>query len=78
MAGLTRDADTDYLILPKPPGLLDTLLEGDSLLGSLSRRDLAVLAQLPEVGEHVRAVEAMLQLRAEPVWVMLPHGIRLR
>jgi protease-4 len=78
MGGLARDADVDYLILPKPPNILETFLEGDSLLGSLSSKELSVLAQVPELGEHARAVEAMLQLRAEPVWVMLPHGIRLR
>jgi protease-4 len=78
MGGLARDADVDFLILPKPPNLLETFMEGDSLLGSLSSKELSVLAQFPEVGEHARAVETMLELRAEPVWLMLPHGLRLR
>src|SRR5262249_38553888 len=32
LGGLARDADVDYLILPKPPNLLETFLEGDALL----------------------------------------------
>jgi hypothetical protein len=77
MAGLAKDADVDYLYLPKPPGILESFLESDPLLGSLSAREWAVLGRLPEIGDHARALEAMLQLRAEPVWVMLPHGLRM-
>ena len=76
--GLAKDADVDYLILPKSRSFLDTLMEGGSPLGSLSARELSILSQLPEIGDHALAVEAMLQLRGEPVWVMLPHGIRVR
>jgi ClpP class serine protease len=70
MGGLARDADVDFLTLPRPPGLLETFGEGRSLLGSLAR--------LPEVGDHARAVQALLALRGERVWVMMPHGVRLR
>ncbi|MBI3824122.1 MAG: signal peptide peptidase SppA [Planctomycetes bacterium] len=78
MGGLKADTDVDYLILPKARSFLDTLAEGGSPLGALSAKELSVLANLPELGEHAHAVEAMLQLRTEPVWVMLPHGIRVR
>jgi len=79
MGGLTRDADTDYLVLPKPPPLFNfTTEEGDPLLGTLSSKTLSLFGQFPEFGEHAGAVEAILQLSAEPVWVMLPHGIRVR
>ena len=78
MAGLAKETDVDYLILPKPRRFLDTLMEGGSPFSSLTSKELSVLAHLPEVGEHARAVEAMLQLRGEPVWVMLPHAIRMR
>ena len=78
MGGLAKDADVDYLILPKPRSIMDTLMENGSPLGSLSSRELSLLARMPEVGEHARMMEALLQLRTEPVWVMLPHGIRVR
>jgi protease-4 len=78
MGGLAKDAEVDYLILPKPRSFMDNLLEGGSPLGSLSSRELSLLANLPEVGEHARMVDALLQMRTEPVWVMLPHGIRMR
>lgn len=78
MGGLAKDADVDYLILPKPRSFLDTLAEGGSPLSTLSSKELSVLANLPEIGEHARMVDAMMQMRTEPVWVMLPHGIRVR
>ena len=78
MGGLAKETEVDYLILPKPRSVLDTLMEGGSPFSSLTSKELAVLANLPEVGDHARTVEAMLQLRAEPVWVMLSHGIRVR
>src|ERR1019366_77535 len=78
IGGLTKETEVDYLILPKPRSFLDTLMEGESPLGSLSSRELSLLANLPEIGAHARTVEAMLQLRTEPVWLMLPHGIRVR
>jgi protease-4 len=78
LGGLSKNTDVDYLILPKPRSFMDTLMEGGSPLGSLSARELSVLGSLPEVGHHARMMEAMLQMRTEPVWVMLPHGIRVR
>jgi protease-4 len=78
LGGLAKDADVDYLILPKPRSFLDALAEGGSPLSSLSSKELAVLANLPELGEHARMVDAMMQMRTEPVWLMLPHGIRVR
>lgn len=78
MGGLAKDADVDYLILPKARSFLDSLMEGGSPLSSLSAKELSILASVPELGDHARMLEALLQLRAEPVWVMMPHGIRVR
>ena len=78
MGGLPKETEVDYLVLPKARNFLDSLMEGGSPLGSLSSRELSLLSKLPEFGDHARAVEALLQLRNEPVWVMLPHGIRVR
>jgi len=78
LGGLAKDTDVDYLILPKARSFMDNLMEGGSPLGSLSSKELSLLASMPEIGEHARMMEAMLQLRAEPVWVMMPHGVRVR
>lgn len=73
-AGLAADADIDYLVLPKPRSFLDTLLDKDS--GSLfAARDLA---RIPELTAHLRTVDAMLQLRTEPVWLMMPFDMELK
>ncbi len=78
LGGLAKDADVDYLILPKARSFMDTLMEGGSPLSSLSSKELSVLTRLPEVGAHAQMLDALLQLRSEPVWVMMPHGIRVR
>jgi protease IV len=78
MGGLTKETEVDFLVLPKARNFLDSLMEGGSPLGSLSSRELSVLSKLPEFGAHARMVETLLQLRSEPVWVMLPHGVCIR
>ncbi len=75
LGGLARDADVDYLILPKAHSLFESLLERGVSSSMLSQVDLA---RLPEVRQHLRDVDGLLQLRHEPVWVMLPHALRQR
>lgn len=76
LAGLPRDADTDFLVLPKARTFIDALLEksSDASSGVLLR----ALANLPELRPHARTLEGLLQLRAEPVWLMVPHGLQVR
>ena len=80
MAGLARDADTEYLILPKAPSFLDRLLEGQSdaeaRLGVLAAAVRS--ANLPELSSHVRTLGGLLQLRGEPVWAMMPQEFTIR
>lgn len=78
MGGLAKDADVDYLILPKPRSFLENLEEGGSPFGSLSSKELSVLAKMPELAEHGRMVDALVRMRVEPVWAIVPHGIRVR
>jgi protease IV len=78
--GLSRDADTDFLILPKGRTFLDNLLEGrqdtKALAQSIAR--LAKAANLPELSSHLRNLGGLMQLRAEPVWLISPHGLQIR
>jgi protease-4 len=75
MGGLARDADVDYLILPKAHSFVETLLERGSASAALAASELARTRELRHV---LRDVDGLLQLRSEPVWVMMPHSVRVR
>lgn len=77
LGGLTRDTEVDYLVLPKARSLFETLMES-GVSTSLTQRQLGRFAGLAEASHALRDVETLFQLRSEPVWVLLPHGIRLR
>jgi len=78
--GLARDTDTDFLVLPKGRTFLDNLLEGrlDSQSPGMSIPRLAKSAKLPELSGHLRNLGGLMQLRTEPVWLILPHGLNVR
>lgn len=77
MAGLDKDAKVELLLLPKPKSLLDLILEGKSETRSpLSA--VALLRDVPELAGHVDALETLLRLRGEVVWVLLPCRIEVR
>jgi protease-4 len=70
MAGLEKDAKTELLLLPKPRTLLDMLLE--------SRTDTGVSLSMPlppEVSSKLQSLEALLRLRGELVWAVMPYRI---
>ena len=82
LAGLDSSADTELLILPKAPGLFE------SLLGPLEDRDVEAVAPLPfpvrlPLPEPVRASLARLArlttlLQSEPAIVAMPFELRIR
>jgi len=79
MAGLARDEKMEYLILPKPTSLLDSLLDGG--LGIQSREKIALLGlveQMPELRPHLQTAEQMFRLRNERVWLMMPHRFQVK
>jgi protease-4 len=74
MAKLSKTADVELLILPKPRTFLDTLLErGDS--AGLAAPYLPLLSKVPELAGHLRSLGGLLQLRGEPVWLIMPHRV---
>ena len=77
LAGMDKEKMPELLILPKARSLLDTLIEGRSS-SQLGLQQLPVLRELPELAGHVRHVEGLLQLRGEPVWLILPYQLRVR
>jgi protease-4 len=70
--GLARDAGVDYLILPKPQSVLDSLL--DRGLGVEMR---TLLASHPELLNQLRAIEPLMSSR-EHVWLMAPGVTQIR
>ena len=77
-AGEPRDKDMELLILPKPRSFLDALLESkaDSLAPRMQL--LQLLHEAPELGPKVRAVDGLLRLRGEPVWLMEPYRVEVK
>jgi protease-4 len=72
------EEETELLVLPKPRPFLDQLLEmnADTRAPGLLGREL--LREIPELTERLSAVEGMLRLRGEPVWVVLPYQVRVK
>jgi protease-4 len=77
MAGVPEGDQLEILQLPRPRPLLDTLLE--------SREDAALrlpsatlLRDVPELSGKLRGLDALLRLKGEPVWAVLPCRIDVR
>jgi protease-4 len=78
-AKMSPDKVPELLILPKPKNFLDSLLDSNAdsrLQVDLSK--LPVLRDLPELTRKLRSVEGILQLRREPVWLMMPFHLELK
>jgi protease-4 len=73
MAGLAKDAKTDLLLLPRPRTFLDMLLEG-----KLDSRAALSMSLPPELTNKLHGLDALLQLRGEMVWAMMPYRIDVR
>lgn len=77
MAKLPAGEEVEYLMLPEPTSPLDRLLEGG--LGFGMRADMmSKLGAVPEARVHLRAAEALLRMRADRAWLMMPYGVRVK
>jgi protease-4 len=80
LAGVGDKEELEILELPHSRSFLDSLLESrgggsdDTEARALGR----VLRDVPELAESLRGVDAMLRLRGEPVWAVLPCRVRVR
>ncbi|MBI1914246.1 MAG: signal peptide peptidase SppA [Planctomycetes bacterium] len=75
-AKMPATVEPELLILPRPKALLDSLVE--SL--SETRVPLSQIRDLPllrEMNQTVGSVEGLLRLRGEPVWLVLPYGLKI-
>jgi protease-4 len=75
-AGQPAEKEPDLLILPKPRDLFDELQ--DAISGADAPGSRAMLRQVPGLKERLGGLEGMLQLRGEPVWLMVPYGVDIR
>jgi len=84
MAGMKKDAEVELLVLPNAKNFIDVLMESrsDTRLGEPRYISTRVLTQLgsplPEIGKHVRSLSGLLQLRADPVWTMIPCRVEVK
>ena len=78
MAKLPAGEDVEYLILPEPGNLLESLLGGKLGLSARGGDLLSLLKTLPEAKTHLRAAENLLRMRGDRAWLVLPYSMRLR
>jgi protease-4 len=80
LAGMPADKEAEILELPRPKSLLDTLLDlkSETRAPALGVGRLPLLRELPELTRAAGSAEALLRLRGEPVWVMLPYRVEVR
>jgi protease-4 len=76
MAKMPKDSDPELWILPKGRSFLDTLMEGGLFGTQLSK--MSLLKNVPQLAGHLAAVEGLLQLRGEPVWLIMPHRLVIK
>ena len=77
-AGLAPGKELELLILPKPRSFIDVLLDSKSETRASMLQLLPLLREAPELAPKLRAVEGLLQMRGEPVWLMDPCQITIR
>jgi protease-4 len=78
LAELPKDSEPELMVLPRGKGLLDALLQGKISSPFQGKAELTLLRKLPELSGHLHAVEGLLQLRGEPVWLIMPHRVAIR
>jgi hypothetical protein len=80
MAGMAKDAEVELLLLPKPRNFIDMLLESrsETRLPLSAMKRLPGLGFFPELSDHFRFAEGLLQLKKEPVWTILSCRVQVR
>ena len=71
MAGVKSDEKIDLLILPKPKGILETLLGGSTI-------EAEARAVAPELVEAVQSGATLRKLFAEPSVTLMPYIVRFK
>jgi len=77
-AGMSKDAEAEWLVLPKAKNFFDTILEMKSGSDASSALAARLLRDLPEISGKLGSLEAFLRLRGEPVWAVLPCRVDVK
>jgi protease-4 len=77
MAGMPAEKVPELLQLPKPRGLLESLLERTTD-AQLTGLEVRALRTVPGLAEKLRPVVGMLELRHEPVWLVMPFQVEVK
>ncbi len=78
MAGQPANKEPEILQLPKSRSFLDTLMDMKSDARMTASEHLPLIRAVPELARKLGAVEALLQLRGEPVWLINPFCIEVK
>jgi len=73
LAGLAKDTKTELLLLPRPRTFLDMLLES-----KFDSRAALSMPLPPELLAKLRGLDALLHLRGEMAWAVMPYRIDVR
>jgi protease IV len=76
-AKMPATIEPELLILPKPKGLIETLVESLEEVKAPAI-SMSQMAGLRELTEKLGPAAALLQLRNEPVWAIMPYGIKVK
>jgi protease-4 len=79
-AGVAEDKELEWLVLPKPRGFLDSLMDakGEMRSSAVESALLQLLQDAPELTAKLKGAGMLLQLRGEPVWLMEPCRIEVK
>jgi protease IV len=72
LAGVSDKDELEVLELPPSRSFIDSLLDSRGDAETETRAVGRVLREVPELANSLRGVDALLRLRGEPVWVMMP------
>ncbi|GIW79726.1 MAG: protease IV [Gemmatales bacterium] len=76
MAKMDPETKPEILVLPKPKTFMELLLENQA--DAHLSQQLGILDRFPEARRHFQIAEALLHLRHEPVWAVMPCRIQIR
>lgn len=78
MAGVEKEKELEWLILPRPRSLLDSLMESGLGIHSPLAGLQTLARELPELHGALATAEGLLRLRRETVWAVLPFHLTIK
>jgi protease-4 len=78
LAGQPATKEPELLQLPKARNFLDALMDAKGDVRMTAPEMVPLIRSMPELARKLGAVEALLQLRAEPVWLINPYSVEVK